>query len=138
MFLQIVSMCTDQTVRCHIPQGSELLTLIIIIIISSSSGGSSSSSSSGSSSSSSGSSSSSSSSSGSSSGSSSSGGGGGGGGSSSSSKILKEEIDSKCQLCTQHEETIDHLISRYFILTKNEYVMRHNVCAHLHYSLCKA
>ena len=122
MFLQIVSMCTDQTVRCHIPQGSELLTLIIIIIISSSSGGSSSSSSSGSSSSSSGSSSSSSSSS----------------GSSSSSKILKEEIDSKCQLCTQHEETIDHLISRYFILTKNEYVMRHNVCAHLHYSLCKA
>ena len=131
MFLQIVSMCTDQTVRCHIPQGSELLTLIIIIIISSSSGGSSSSSSSGSSSS-------SSSSSGSSSGSSSSGGGGGGGGSSSSSKILKEEIDSKCQLCTQHEETIDHLISRYFILTKNEYVMRHNVCAHLHYSLCKA
>jgi hypothetical protein len=24
-------------------------------------------------------------------------------------KILKEEIESKCQLCTQHEETIDHL-----------------------------
>ncbi len=24
-------------------------------------------------------------------------------------KILKEEIDSKCQLCKQHEETIDHL-----------------------------
>ena len=23
-------------------------------------------------------------------------------------KILKEEIESKCQLCKQHEETIDH------------------------------
>jgi hypothetical protein len=58
MFLQIVSTCTDQTVQCHIPQGSKLLTIIIIIIIIS-----------------------------------------------SSSKILKEEIYSKCQLCTQHEET---------------------------------
>ena len=27
-------------------------------------------------------------------------------------KILKEEIESKCRLCKQHEETIDHLISR--------------------------
>ena len=27
-------------------------------------------------------------------------------------KILKEEIDSKCWLCKQHEETIDHLTSR--------------------------
>ena len=26
-------------------------------------------------------------------------------------KILKEEIDSKCRLCKQHEETIDHLTS---------------------------
>ena len=24
-------------------------------------------------------------------------------------KILKEEIESKCRLCKQHEETIDHL-----------------------------
>jgi hypothetical protein len=24
-------------------------------------------------------------------------------------KILKEEVDRKCQLCKQHEETIDHL-----------------------------
>jgi hypothetical protein len=26
-------------------------------------------------------------------------------------KILKEEVDSKCWLCKQHEETIDHVTS---------------------------
>jgi len=41
--------------------------------------------------------------------------------------------------CKQHEETIDHLTSGWLILAKNDYVMRHNeVCAHLHYSICKA
>jgi hypothetical protein len=34
------------------------------------------------------------------------------------SKILKEDIDSKCQLCTQHEETINHLTSGWPILAK--------------------
>jgi len=54
-------------------------------------------------------------------------------------KILKEEFESKCRLCKQHEETIDHLTSGCPILAKNEYLMRYdNVCAHLHYSICKA
>jgi hypothetical protein len=54
-------------------------------------------------------------------------------------KILKEEIESKCQLCKQHEETIDNLTSGCSILAKNEYLMRHDkVCTHLHYSVCKA
>ena len=54
-------------------------------------------------------------------------------------KILKEETGSKCRLCKQHEETIDHLTSGCPILAKNEYLMRHNkVCTHLHYSVCKA
>jgi len=54
-------------------------------------------------------------------------------------KILKEEIDSKCRLCKQHEETIDHLTSGCPILAKNEYLMRHDkVCTHFHYSICKA
>ena len=54
-------------------------------------------------------------------------------------KILKEETESKCQLCKQHEETIDHLTSGSPILAKNEYLMRHDkVCTHLHYSICKA
>ena len=35
-------------------------------------------------------------------------------------KILKEEIESKCQLCKQHEETIDHLTSGCPILAKEE------------------
>ena len=53
-------------------------------------------------------------------------------------KILKEEIESKCRLCKQHEETIAHLTSGCPILAKNEYLMRHEVCTHLHYSICKA
>ena len=54
-------------------------------------------------------------------------------------KILKEEIESKCRLCKQHEETIDHLTSGCPILVKNEYLMRHDkVCTHLHYSIRKA
>jgi hypothetical protein len=51
-------------------------------------------------------------------------------------KILKDEVDSKCQLGKQHEETIDHLPSGCPILVKNEYLVRHGkVCAHLHYSI---
>ena len=51
---------------------------------------------------------------------------------------MKPEFESKCRLCKQHEENIDHLISGCPILAKNEYLMRHNdVCTHLHYSICK-
>jgi len=54
-------------------------------------------------------------------------------------KILKAEIESKCWLCKQHEETTDHLTLGCPILAKNEYLMRHDkVCTHLHYSICKA
>jgi len=54
-------------------------------------------------------------------------------------KILKEEIESKCRVCKQHEETIDHLTLECPILAKNEYLMKHDkVCTHLHYSICKA
>jgi hypothetical protein len=53
-------------------------------------------------------------------------------------KILKEEIENRCRLCKEYEETIDHLTSGCLILIKNEYVIRHNkVCTHLHYSICK-
>ena len=52
---------------------------------------------------------------------------------------MKEETESKCRLCKQHEETIDHLTLGCPILVKNEYLMRHDeVCTHLHYSICKA
>ena len=47
-------------------------------------------------------------------------------------KILKEEIETKCRLCKQHEETIDHLTSGCPILAKNGYLMRYGkVCTHL-------
>jgi hypothetical protein len=52
---------------------------------------------------------------------------------------LKEEIESQCRLCKQHEETIDYLTSGCPILAKSEYLMGHDkACAHLHYSICKA
>ena len=54
-------------------------------------------------------------------------------------KILKEETESKCRLCKQHEETTDHLTSGCPILAKNEYLMRHDkFYTRLHYSICKA
>ena len=53
--------------------------------------------------------------------------------------ILKQEIKSKCRLCKQYEENIDHLTSGFPILAKNEYLRRHDkVCPQLHYSICKA
>jgi hypothetical protein len=53
-------------------------------------------------------------------------------------KILKEEIESRCRLCKEYEETIDHLTLGCPILAKNEYVIRHDkVSTHLHYSIYK-
>jgi uncharacterized protein (UPF0371 family) len=53
-------------------------------------------------------------------------------------KMLKEDIESRCRLCKQYEETIDHLISGCPTLAKNEYIIIHDkVCTHLHYSICK-
>jgi hypothetical protein len=38
----------------------------------------------------------------------------------------------------EYEESIDHLTSRFPILAKSEYIIRHDeVCANLHYSVCK-
>ena len=46
-------------------------------------------------------------------------------------KILNEEIESKCRLCKQHEETIDLLTSGCPILAKNKYLMRHDKFVHI-------
>jgi hypothetical protein len=52
-------------------------------------------------------------------------------------KIFKQ-IESRCRLCKEYEEIIDHLISGCPTLAKNEYIIRHDkVCTHLHYSICK-
>jgi hypothetical protein len=54
------------------------------------------------------------------------------------SNNFNEEIESKCRLCKEYEETIDHLTSGCPSLANNEYVIRHDkVCTHIHYSICK-
>ena len=46
--------------------------------------------------------------------------------------------DSKCRLCQQFDETIDHIISACPILAKEQYIRRHDrVCAQLYFNICK-
>jgi len=53
-------------------------------------------------------------------------------------KILNTETDSKCRLCQQFDETIDHIMSASPILAKEQYIKRHDrVCAQLHFNICK-
>ena len=53
-------------------------------------------------------------------------------------KILNTETDSKCRLCQQFDETIDHIISACPILAKEQYTKIHDrVCAQLHFNICK-
>ena len=53
-------------------------------------------------------------------------------------KILSTETDSKCRLCQQFDETIDHIISACPILAKEQHTKRNDrVCAQLHFNICK-
>jgi len=53
-------------------------------------------------------------------------------------KILNTETDSKCRLCQQFDEIIDHIISACPILAKEQYLKRHDrMCAQLHINICK-
>ena len=53
-------------------------------------------------------------------------------------KILNTETDSKCRLCQQFDETIDHIISACPILAKEQYIKRHaRVCAQLHFYIIR-
>jgi len=53
-------------------------------------------------------------------------------------KILRTETDSKCRLCKQFDETVEHIISACPILSKEQYVRRYDrVCAQLHFNICK-
>jgi hypothetical protein len=54
------------------------------------------------------------------------------------SRIKVKHRDSKCRLCLQFDETIDHIISACPILAKEQYIKRHDtVCAQLHFNICK-
>ena len=40
--------------------------------------------------------------------------------------IIITETDSKCRLCEQFDETLEHVISACPILTKEQYIKRHD------------
>jgi hypothetical protein len=53
-------------------------------------------------------------------------------------KVVNTETDSKCRLCQQFDETIDHIISACPMLAKEQYIKRHDrVCAQLHSNIFK-
>jgi 3'-phosphoadenosine 5'-phosphosulfate sulfotransferase len=53
-------------------------------------------------------------------------------------KILNTDRDSKCRLCQQFDETIEHIISACPILAKEQYIKTHDrVCAQLQFNICK-
>ncbi|KAI5748289.1 hypothetical protein M8J77_023892 [Diaphorina citri] len=53
-------------------------------------------------------------------------------------RIHKLQVDSKCRLCNQFDETIWHITSGCPILAKHEYLNRHNkVAQNLHHNICQ-
>jgi hypothetical protein len=53
-------------------------------------------------------------------------------------KILHTETDSKCRLCQKLDETIDHIISAFSTVVKEQHVKRHEkVSAQIHFNVCK-
>jgi hypothetical protein len=51
---------------------------------------------------------------------------------------LNAETDSKCKLCQQFHETVEHIISACPILAKEQYVKRHDrVYEQLHFNISK-
>jgi hypothetical protein len=54
------------------------------------------------------------------------------------SKILNTETDSKCRICKQFDEPIEHIISACPILAKEQYIQRQDrVCAQIIFNICK-
>jgi hypothetical protein len=53
-------------------------------------------------------------------------------------EIMNTGTDSKCRLCQQFDERTDHIISTCPILTKEQYIKRHDrVSAQLPFNICK-
>jgi len=51
---------------------------------------------------------------------------------------LNTETDSKCRLCQQFYDTLDHITSACPILAKEQYIKRHDrLCAQLHFNISK-
>ena len=53
-------------------------------------------------------------------------------------KILHIETESKCRLCKQFDETVEHITSAYPIFVKKQYTKGHDrMCAELHFNMYK-
>ena len=47
-------------------------------------------------------------------------------------------MESKCRMCSRHEETMDYIVPECVVLAKVEYISRHNnAAAYLHWNICK-
>ncbi|KAF7218105.1 putative LOC107393841-like protein [Nothobranchius furzeri] len=53
-------------------------------------------------------------------------------------KIMKDGTDPMCRMCSQYEETIDHIVSGCPTLARTEYIHRHDRAAsYIHWKICK-
>ena len=54
------------------------------------------------------------------------------------SEIIKNGANPKCRLCNEYNETIDHIVSGCPVLTKSEFMQRHDQAAsYMHWKVCK-
>ena len=52
--------------------------------------------------------------------------------------ICGQKVESKYGMCSQHEETVDHIVSGCEVLAKTEYISRHDkAAAYLHWNICQ-
>jgi hypothetical protein len=52
--------------------------------------------------------------------------------------ILKLDVDGKCRMCGQYDETVAHLVAGCKVLANDKYKQRHNqVAKRVHWSLCR-
>ena len=48
-------------------------------------------------------------------------------------EICDQQVESKCRMCSHHKETLDHIVSGREVVSKTEYIPRHNkAAAYLH------
>ena len=53
--------------------------------------------------------------------------------------ICDQQVESKCRMYSQHEETVNHILSGCEVLARTEYITKHNkAAAYLHWRICQA